>query len=476
MFYRALSPLNTQLSRILFSPVNIAFLVFFRMAFGAIMLWEIWRYFYYDWIYDYWIAPGFNFTYHGLGWVQPWPGEFMYWHFAALGVLAVFILVGFCYRVSAILFCLGFTYVFLLEQAHYLNHFYLISLISLLMVFLPAHRLLSVDVLLKPKLLTHTAPVWTLWLLRFQIGVPYFFGGVAKLNGDWLRGQPMGLWLSEATDFPVMGAFFTEPWMALLLSYGGLLLDLLIVPLLLWKPTRGFAFSLAVLFHLTNARLFSIGIFPWFMIAATTVFFAPNWPQQLFGWLKGTIRRAPKRGRQSHSPVQPFSVSTLSAPNPRQRLALMGLALYVGFQCVMPLRHYLYPGNANWTEEGHRFAWHMKLRDKAGTAKFFVRNPTSGKVQQVWPEDYLTARQARKMAARPDMVVQFSHFLAAESTPPGEPSVEVRAWVMASLNGRAPQMLIDPNQDLAKISLSFQPADWILPLREAKAIAETTEK
>ncbi|MEM9163629.1 MAG: HTTM domain-containing protein, partial [Cyanobacteria bacterium P01_F01_bin.4] len=155
---------------------------------------------------------------------------------------------------------------------------------------------------------------------------------------------------------------------------------------------------------------------------------------------------------------------------------LIGLALYVTFQCVMPLRHYLYPGNANWTEEGHRFAWHMKLRDKEGTAKFFVRNPTSGEVQQVWPEDYLTARQARKMVTRPDMVIQFSHFLAAELTPPGEPSVEVRAWVMASLNGRPPQMLIDPNQNLAQVSLSFQPADWILPLRKDKAIAETLEK
>ncbi|MEO1402266.1 MAG: HTTM domain-containing protein [Cyanobacteria bacterium J06635_1] len=467
--------MNIQLSRFLFSPVNIAFLIFFRMAFGAIMLWEVWRYFYYDWIYDYWIGPDFNFAYHGLSWVQPWPGTFMYWHFAALGVLAVFILVGFCYRASAILFCLGFTYVFLLEQAHYLNHFYLISLISLLMVFLPAHRLLSVDVLLKPKLLSHQVPAWTLWLLRFQIGVPYFFGGVAKLNGDWLRGQPMGLWLSETTDFPVIGSFFTEPWMALLLSHGGLLLDLLVVPLLLWKPTRGFAFGLAVLFHLTNARLFSIGIFPWFMIAATTVFFAPNWPQQLFCWLKGTVRRSPKRGLRSHSPIQPFSVSTLPVPNPQQRLALIGLTLYVGFQCVMPLRHYLYPGNVSWTEEGHRFAWHMKLRDKAGTAKFFVRNPTSGEVQQVWSEDYLTARQTRKMATRPDMVIQFSHFLAEQLTPPKEPSVEVRAWVMASLNGRAPQMLIDPNQDLAQISLSYQPADWILPLREGKAVAETTD-
>ena len=259
----------------LFAPVDIASLACFRIVFGAIMLWEVIRYFSHGWIERYFITPTFHFTFYGFGWVQPWPGDGMYWHFFALGVLALLIMVGFLYRLSAALFFLGFTYVFLLDQARYLNHFYLVCLLSLLMVLIPAHRALSVDALARPSLRAATAPAWALWLLRAQVGLVYFYAGVAKLNGDWLRGEPIRDWLAYRTDFPIIGPLFTQEPVMWMFAYGGLLLDLLLAPLLLWRRTRWFAFALAVLFHLLNAGLFSIGIFPWLMIAATVMFFPP---------------------------------------------------------------------------------------------------------------------------------------------------------------------------------------------------------
>src|SRR5688572_25723229 len=60
-----------------------------------------------------------TFTYYGFGWVKPWAGDGMYWHFALLRVLAVCITLGLAYRIVMPLFFLGFTYVFLLEQARY---------------------------------------------------------------------------------------------------------------------------------------------------------------------------------------------------------------------------------------------------------------------------------------------------------------------------------------------------------------------
>ena len=58
------------------------------------------------------------------------------------------------------------------------------------------------------------------------------------------------------------------------------------------------------------------------------------------------------------------------------RLSLMlAICVFAALQLLMPLRHWLYPGNPNWTEEGHRFAWHMKLRDKDATAVFELRDP-----------------------------------------------------------------------------------------------------
>lgn len=125
----------------LVDPINGASLAAFRIMFGLLMAWEIWRYFANDWIQRYYITPGFHFTYYGFGWVRPGPADLMYLHFWALGLLSVLIAAGLFYRVATILFFLGFTYVFLLEQARYLNHFYLVVLIALVMSCVPAIRM-----------------------------------------------------------------------------------------------------------------------------------------------------------------------------------------------------------------------------------------------------------------------------------------------------------------------------------------------
>lgn len=437
----------------LFAPVDIAALVYFRIAFGAIMLWEVLRYFAHGWIARYWIDPPVHFTYYGFDWVRPWPGVGMHLHWAALGMLAAAVTLGYRYRISAVLFFIGFTYAFLLEQARYLNHFYLICLVSFLLIFIPAHRALSLDVRRTATLRSATAPAWCLWVLRAQIAIAYFFGGVAKLNSDWLRGEPLRAWLADRTDVPLAGQWFTEEWMVQIANWGSLLFDLLVVPLLLWRPTRAAAFVLAVLFNLMNARLFSIGIFPWFMIAATALFFPPSWPRRLLArwWPGAGGGTAPP---ESHA-----------VPAPRaQRITISLLGVYLAVQLLVPLRHHLYPGNVNWTEEGHRLSWHMKLRNKEAQLEFAVTNPATGEVWIVDPYDTLPAWQAGKMATHPDMILQFSHYLADEFRRHGHSGVEVRAHAVASLNGRRPQRLIDPSVDLAREPRSLRPASWIVPL------------
>ncbi|MDJ0704941.1 MAG: HTTM domain-containing protein [Leptolyngbyaceae cyanobacterium MO_188.B28] len=381
MFLKSFSnALSLWLSRFS-APVDIGSLIYFRIAFGAIMLWEMGRYFNHDWIRRYYIEPTFHFTYYGFGWVRPWPAVGMYLHFCGLTILAICILLGLWYRLSMALFCGGFTYIFLLDQTRYLNHFYLISLISLLMIFAPAHRALSIDVLRQPKLRADTASTWTLWSLRTQIGMVYFYAGVAKFNSDWLQGEPMRMWLAERTDLPLMGLLSTETWMGCLLSYGGLLFDLLVIPCLLCRRTRLFAFAIAVGFHWMNSSLFSIGVFPWFMIAATTLFFQPNWPlpRALQGW---TTNRAPPKVFRTPLHFRHWIVIAL-------------LSAYLVLQLLIPLRHFLYPGSVSWTEEGHRFAWRMKLRDKEADAKFIAIDPLTQATQIIDPLDQLTPMHFR---------------------------------------------------------------------------------
>jgi vitamin K-dependent gamma-carboxylase len=436
----------------LFEPVDIASLVYFRIAFGAIMLIEVWRYFSHGWIEEYFMDPIYHFTWGIFDWVRPWPDQGMYLHFVALGLLATLIILGAWYRPAAALFTVGFAYIFLLEKARYLNHFYLISLVALIMIFVPANRAFSVDVVGRRERRSDTAPAWALWLIRAQLGIAYLFGGLAKLNGDWLAGQPLRMWLAGDTDFPIIGPLFTEEWMVYLMSWGSLLFDLLIVPALLWRRTRPFAFGIAVVFNLMNWKLFSIGIFPWMMIAGTAMFFPPSWPRTLLGLGRSRTRRS------SASRIGPLRRS--------QRVTVGLLAGYLAVQVLVPLRHFLYPGNVSWTEEGHRFSWHMKLRDKEATAEFVATDPATGQTWEIDPLNTLNEDQYDEMSTRPDMILQLSHHFAEQLRAQGYERIQVRARVMASLNGRRPQLLIDPAVDLAAEDRSLLPADWIMPLRQ----------
>jgi len=438
------------------APVDNASLVFFRVWFGLLMLWNTVRYIVVGRVEKYYQEPNFHFKYFGFEWVEPLPPMWMHVLFAGMAVLCALIAIGLFYRVSMALFFLVFTYAFLLEQARYLNHYYLICLVSLLLVFMPANGAYSIDAVIRPKRRSRHAPTWTIWLLRAQLGAVYFYGGIAKLNWDWLRAKPMGEWLAARPDsIPVLGALFTQEWMGYAFAYGGLLFDLLVVPFLLWPKTRTYAFVVAVLFHVTNAKLFQIGVFPWMMIAVTTIFFAPGWPRRFLR-------------------LEPVSaILAVSRPRPGWMAVL---ALYVLLQALLPLRHFLYPGVVSWTEEGHMFAWHMKLRDKEAELALVVRDPINGGLRRIERKkeqekqqrtpvfDELLYWQYDKMSGRPDMILQYAHHVARKERRKTGHDVEVRAVTSASLNSRPPQPLIDPAVDLAKQPRSLWPATWILPL------------
>jgi hypothetical protein len=453
-----------RLGAALFKPVDISFLVFFRILFGGIVLWEVYRYFTHGWIARYYIEPVVTFTYYGFSWVKPWPGSGMYLHFFVLGLAAACLMAGFLYRIAAPVFFLAFTYFFLLDQTRYLNHFYLVCLISFLMCFLPAERAFSVDALLRRKIRSAVVPAWTLWLLRVQVGIPYFYGGIAKLNSDWIKGgEPMRIWLSPLTRIPEIGHIFAANWVVYSFVIGGVLLDLFVVPLLLWRRTRPFAVAWAVAFNLINALIFDIGIFPWLMLGALLIFFPPDLMRR-FARSFMSHGDAIDDGKPSPAVVSPNTATDTGPLLGSQKLVVGLLAVYLAVQLFFPLRHYLYRGDVNWTEEGHNFAWHMKLRTKSGEAVFTVTHPQSGQSWTIKPGDYLKAHQMMKVITKPDLIVLFGHYLAEEKRREGYENVEVRARVMVSLNGRQPQLLIDPNVDLVKEQVSLLPARFIVPL------------
>lgn len=452
-------------------PVDSASGAFFRIAFGLLMAADLLFYalegrlerLYYD--------PVILFKYPLFAWVEPAPLGLMkalVWTFVAA---ALAVALGYFYRLAAWWLFFGLTYVFLLEATAYNNHNYLFCLLALLVAVLPLHRYASLDARRKPGLRSTTSPAWVVWLLRFQVGVPYFFGGLAKLNYDWMvRAEPMALWLrTNNLGGTFNPAFFREPWAAYFFSWTGVLFDLLIVPALIWPRSRPWAFGLLIVFNLANAQIFDIGAFPWVMIALSTIYFAPRWPRRA-GFMRplpSASATAAATAKKPNAPrkAEPAPAAPITDPAALPWPAWL-LVAYLAWQLLMPVRHVLYPGNVDWTDEAHRYSWRMKLRDKQGEVRFMLVKPDQRQSAVLeGAEDLLTQRQRRFLDQDPELMRQFAHFLAKGLRDKGHENFEIHAFTNLSLNERPAQALIDPDTDLAAQPPSIAPRKWIVPLK-----------
>ena len=436
--------------------VPIYTLVWLRIALGLLGAGDILgNGIYYHWYLD--SFSGYTFRYFGFEWVYPLPEPLLSIYFVVGFLAGLAVAVGWRWRISAPLFALCFTYLFLLEKAHYLNHAYLFAWLAWLLVFTPAWREWSLDVRRRPTEWSPVVPFWSLYVFPLLMGLVYFFGGINKINYDWLiEASPLHFWLRARGDMPVLGPLFNLRATAYLMAWGGMLLDLLSPFLLLHRRLRWVALGLLVFFHATNHLIFNIGIFPYLSLVLTSLFFAPDWPLRGVRWLADRWAWVRRRYEGWKSlPKQAVDPGRVLHPRPA------ALALLVGIHVFLPLRNYLFGSDVNWTEEGHRYSWRMMLRSKQGTGYYRMVGP-EGKEEVVNPQDSLDERQYRKMVTHPDMILQYAHHLR-DSRPPG---TAVYGNFQVRLNGRRRQPFIDPQTDLAVTEWNwFTPKPWVLPER-----------
>ena len=432
----------------------------FRIAFGLLGLAAVVRFAANGWISQLYLEPAYHLSYYGFSWVQAWPGWGMYLLFVLLGLASMGVALGYRYRLSTTAFFLLFTYVELIDRTTYLNHHYLVSLLSFIMIFLPLNRVASLDAMRSGKAGdSQGMPRGILWLLMAQVGFVYVFGGLAKLNPDWLfHAQPLRIWLYNATDVPLLGSLFREEWLAYAMSWAGATFDLTIVGWLLWRRTRPLAYGVLVIFHVATALLFpALGMFPWIMVSVALIFFAPDWPLKLIGRVRQWAR-LPKDSFEFRLP------SGLAEHGDwRTGIAIAAAAMFLLIQVVAPLRHYAYPGNVRWTEEGYLFAWRMMLSEKAGQVVYRVSHTSDGDAKLVYPDEYLTPAQVERMSHQPDLILATAHLIRDDYAKQGYGQVRVLADAYVSYNGRPATRLIDPTVDLSTVSPGIGPKPWVVP-------------
>lgn len=427
----------SRLRAVLERPVDGAALAVFRSAFGLLLFAGTIRLLAKGYVHEAFVVPRFFFP--------PWPFEDVLRPLPAAGMYAVYALVaiasaalaaGIRARLAAGVVCVLFTYAHFIDLTNYLNHYWLVTLLTGLLAVVPGS-----DVRLRDRA---TIPAWVLWLFRFQIAVVYVSAGAAKLRHDWLfLAEPMKIWLAANADLGLIGPLLRDPRTAFAMSWAGAAYDLTIVGWLLWKKSKPFAYATVVVFHLLTARLFNIGMFPYFMIAASLLFLDAR-------WLRRVLRRA-----------RPATVDTTRhtiRPAP-----LVALGLYALVQMALPIRARLYGGDVLWHEQGYRFGWNVMLMEKMGAVELTTVDRVTGVRRQVRLRDHLTQSQQKAMATQPDMILAFAHHLARVERRFGN-DVAVHADVFVVLNGRASARLVDPDVDLAKEEDGFAPKRWILPV------------
>ncbi|HEY6557348.1 MAG TPA: HTTM domain-containing protein [Polyangiaceae bacterium] len=442
------------------TPVDAAWLTAFRVLYGLSMCVSMLRFISFDWVNESFVRPQFHFKYWGFGWVEALPERELYALFWVLAALAFAVAIGFCFRVCAALFVLGFTYLQLIDVTTYLNHYYLASLLGLLLMASPAHRLWSLDALLRPRLRASVIPAGWLYLFRFQVGVVYTFAGLAKAHGDWLiHAQPLRIWLGSRTDLPLVGPLFTYEWAPLAMSWAGFLFDSTIVLWLSWRRTRPLAYLVVIVFHALTSALFPIGMFPVIMVFCALVFFPPDWPRRLLARVQSVFQRA---GLAARPALEVPQIQPSGPPVRFGRAAALVALTYCAVQLLLPLRFLAYGGNVRWHEQGMRFSWRVMVREKNGSITYYVRSVRSGRVWEVSPHRYLTRHQEREMSGQPDLILQLAHHIVRDFERRGYGPVEVRVEALVSLNGRAAALLVDPKVDLARVRDGIRRAEWVL--------------
>lgn len=420
------------------------------------LFWGIVRFWANGWIKDLYIKPNFYFPYYGFEFIKPL-GSYSYLLFVFCAVSALFVALGYFYRVASVGLFLSFTYIELIDKTTYLNHYYFVSMVCLLLVFLPAHTCFSVDAYRNRSLLSDQIPVWCIDALKLFICILYFYAGLAKLNSDWLlHAQPLRIWLPSRNDLPIIGPLFNYSWIHYIFSWFGCLYDLSI-PFLLWNSrTRVWAYVAVVVFHLLTSALFPIGMFPYIMIVTALIFFSPAFHLNLLKKL-GTYLLLKKEflSLPKNYVFRPFVLKVL----------IILLSVFFVFQVLFPFRYLLYPGELFWTEEGYRFSWRVMLIEKAGHVQFSLKDRT-GKRILIDNGMFLTDLQRKMMSTQPDMILQYAHLLRDYYANHGFTSPQVYADSYVTLNGRLGKPMIDPSVDLAKEKESFSHKNWILPIED----------
>ena len=429
--------------KFLFKAIDNSPLVVFRIFFGFLVACESFGAILTGWVKRILIDPQVTFSFIGFEWLKPLPGFGMYFYFIAMGVFGLAIMLGYRYRIAIISYTILWAGVYFMQKTAYNNHYYLLLLISFLMIFLPSNSYASLDVRQNRIKEENTMPYWISLLFIIQVAIVYVFASIAKFYPDWLDGTFTRNLLADSTNVITLKKLFLQKWFYLFIAYMGIIFDLLIVPLLLFKKTRMLALLASLTFHLFNAIFLEIGIFPFFALTFALFFYEPETIRSVFLRRKTSIETD-----NGHSNYY------------GKKIVYFLIIPYLIIQLLLPLRHHFIEGDVLWTEEGHRLSWRMMLRERNGFIHIRIKDLKTGEESLYDYRKNLTDKQIQNLATKPDFIWQYCQYIKKEFK-----GKEIAIFIDCknSINRKEYKTLIDPKFDMAKAKWDyFRHNEWLL--------------
>lgn len=446
----------------LFTPVDYIQVHIFRILFGLVLIIQFYSFWKVDYIDIGILQPKVLFKFDYTPFIKPFSEGVMKFILLLTLVAPVFIMINKFFRTAIVIYFFSFSYILLLEESYFNNHFYFILILTFLFMFYyPQKRINGND---KEK----TIPYWLLFLFQLMVFIVYFYGGIAKLNTDWLlHQQPVRELLSINSKGSPFPGLTNSAFAVYYITYGGIVFDLLIGFFLFSRRTFKVAAIFTILFHLTNTWIFNfgeggdIGIFPFLMIAANVLFADTEWLKKMsskFSSAKPGVKKIKQQNVQQ-------KVSIIY----KKKIIYPFLIIFILVQLLLPFRHLLVPGSVDWTGQQQWFAWRMKIHvKKVKTVKFILRRFEGDQPIEVPLGQTINTMQINMMAQHADMVYKFVQYLKKDLKKRlNIDNAIINAEIKVSFNGRPEQYFIDPQENL--FNMTYKPYgknDWILPMKK----------
>jgi len=435
-----------KLKNSLFEPKHASALGLFRILFGSLMLIEMLSYLSKDVPGKMFGATKIFFPYNFSAFLPDFSADVILAIIYLNIVACVAIIIGKFYRIALTVFLIGLSLIFFSDKSLYNNHIYLFVLLSFILLFVKGDKWGT----LKHKFKSATIPNWNYLILKLQIVIVYFFGGVSKLTEQWLNGS-VARATFENNTVEFLNRLATNEAAINFIVYGGLFYDLLIGFLLLFKKTRLIVIPVILFFNITNAIMFDdIGIFPYFMIASLLLFYKADLPQKLYD-----------KFIQKHKNKK---VKIANYTDNNKKLIPYFFGAYLLIQTLLPLRHFLSEGDPDWNYKGHYFSWRMKVQTRdLQTMKFSAISKANQQQFEVKMQEHINFTQYKLLGFDPEASIRYANYLKKYYQKKQRKQVGVYGLIKIELNGSGEFFdMINPQYDLTDASKNNM-EQWLMP-------------